>query len=289
MTPAGKLLAQRARERFIAAIAGSASSLDLGRVALLIAAEEEPQTNVEHYLLLLDEWGETARARIARRSFGAAVEAFNQFMFEELDFTGNQTDYYDARNSFLNEVINRRTGIPLTLSIVYMLVSRRAGFHVEGIGLPGHFIVRLTDENDSDSDMSESVFVDPFHGRTLTRAGCQDLLDTVYGGHIALAEEHLRAATNTEILVRLLTNLKGIYVSAKLLKRALHVIERILLLKPDAVNERRDRAALLAQTNRAPEAITELRHYLRAATDAPDKESVREQLKSLHAQAASLN
>lgn len=289
MTPAGKLLAQQARERFIAAIADSASFFDLGRVALLIAAEEEPQTNVQHYLSLLDEWGDKARARVARRSFGAAVEAFNQFMFEELDFRGNQTDYYDARNSFLNEVLERRTGIPLTLSIVYMLVGRRAGFQVEGIGLPGHFIVRLKDASDLGSDMNEAIFVDPFHGRTLTKAGCQDLLDTVYGGHIALAEEHLRAATNTEILVRLLTNLKGIYVSEKLFKRALHVIERILLLKPDAVNERRDRAALLAQSGRAPEAITELRRYLRAATNAPDKESVREQLKSLHAQAASLN
>ncbi len=289
MTPAGKLLAQQARERFIATIADSASSFDLARAALLIAAEEEPQTNVEHYLALLDGLGETARARVARRSFDAAVDAFNQFMFEELGFTGNQTDYYDARNSFLNEVLERRTGIPLTLSIVYMLVGRRAGFHVEGIGLPGHFIVRLTNENDLESDMNEAMFVDPFHGRTLTKAGCQDLLDTVYGGHVALAEEHLRAATNTEILVRLLTNLKGIYVSAKLFKRALRVIERILLLKPDAVDERRDRAALLAQTNRAPEAIAELRHYLRAATNAPDKESVREQLKNLHAQAASLN
>lgn len=285
MTPAGKFLAQQARERFIAAVADSASSFDLGRAALLVAAEEEPQTNVEQCLTLLDEWGETARARVARLSFDAAIEAFNQFMFEELNFTGNQTDYYDARNSFLNEVLERRTGIPLTLSIVYMEVGRRAGFHVEGIGLPGHFIVRLS----GSSDLGETIFVDPFHGRTLTKAGCQDLLDTVYGGHVALAEAHLRAATNAEILVRLLTNLKGIYVSAKLIKRALHIIERILLLMPDAVNERRDRAALLAQSGRAPEAIADLRYYLRAATNAPDKESVREQLKALQAQAASLN
>ncbi len=288
MTPAGKFLAQRARERFIVAVAAikdSALSFDLGRAALLIAAEEAPQTNVERYMTLLDEWGETARVRVGNRSFDAAVDAFDQFMFEELNFAGNQTDYYDARNSFLNEVLERRTGIPLTLSIVYMLVGRRAGFHVEGIGLPGHFIVRLMNAN----DLGEAIFVDPFHGRALTRAGCQDLLDTVYGGQVALAEEHLRAATNIEILVRLLTNLKGIYVNAKLFKRALRVIERILLLTPDAVNEHRDRAALLAQSGRAPEAIIELRHYLRAAKGASDEESVREQLKSLHAQAASLN
>jgi len=285
MTSAGKLLAQQARERFIAAIADSGSSFDLARVALLIAAEDYPPTNVEHYLALLEEWGETARARVGNQSFNAAVDAFNRFIFEELNFTGNQNDYYDARNSFLNEVIDRRTGIPLTLSIVYMLIGRRAGFGVEGIGLPGHFIVRLWNANDSD----ETIFVDPFHGRTLTRSGCQDLLDTVYGGQVALAEEHLRAATNTEILARLLANLKGIYVSAKLSKRALSIIERILLLTPDAVNEHRDRAALLAQLGRVPEAIIELRHYLRVATNAPDKESVREQLKSLHAQAAARN
>jgi len=286
MTPAGKLLAQRARARFAAAISVPEESIDLARVALLVAAEDESHTNVEHYLALLDELGDTARARIAQQSFNAAVKAFNHFMFEELNFAGNQLDYYGARNSFLNEVLDRRTGIPITLSIVYAEIGRRAGLHVEGVGLPGHFIVRVNDVNDPD----ERIFVDPFHGRTLSKDDCQDLLDTVYGGQVALAEDHLLAATNKEILIRLLTNLKGIYASTQLFKRALATIERILLIAPDSVNEHRDRAALLAQLGRTREAITELRYYLRTAPeDAPDKENIREQLQSLHAQLAARN
>ncbi len=286
MTPAEKLLAQQARERFAAAISVPEESIDLARAALLVAAEDEPHTNVEHYLALLDELGDTARARSAQQSFNAAVKAFNQFMFEELNFAGNQLDYYGARNSFLNEVLDRRTGIPITLSIVYTEIGRRAGLRVEGVGLPGHFIVRVNDINDPD----ERIFVDPFHGRTLSRDDCQDLLDTVYGGQIALAEEHLHRATNKEILIRLLTNLKGIYASAQLFKRALATVERILLIAPESVNEHRDRAALLAQLSRTTEAITELRYYLRnAPEDAPDKENIREQLKSLHAQLAARN
>ncbi len=285
MTPAGKILGRRARQRFAAAISAPEFSIDLARVALLIAAEDDARTNVEHCMALLNEWGDAARARI-NESFGDSIEAFNQFMFEELNFTGNSADYYDARNSFLSDVLERRTGIPITLSLVYMLIGRRAGLAVEGVGLPGHFIVRVSEAN---NDFA-ATFVDPFHGCTLTMDGCYELLDTIYGGQLALSEEHLRALTNTEILVRLLTNLKGIYAAAKLYKRALAIVERILLLVPDAANEHRDRGVLLAQLGRAPEAIDELRYYLRATPDdAPDKDTVREQLKSLHAQTAALN
>ncbi|MFN2455189.1 MAG: SirB1 family protein [Pyrinomonadaceae bacterium] len=284
MTPAGKLLAGRARQEFAAAIQSTETRIDLARVALLIAAEEEPPTDVAHYLALLDELGGAARVRI-NQSDDDPVETFNQFMFEELGFNGNQVDYYNARNSFLNEVLESRTGIPITLSIAYMEIGRRAGLAVEGIGLPGHFIVRVS----GGQDVLPQTFVDPFHRRTLTSTDCQDLLDTVYGGHVALTQAHLRAATDRQILVRLLTNLKGVYAAGKLPKRALSVVERILLLAPDSLNERRDRGALLAQLGRTAEALDELKRYLRNVPDAPDEEAVRTQLKELQTQHATLN
>lgn len=281
MTPAGKQLAREMRNRFAEMVAGErVETCGLAHAALLIAAEERP-FEIDPYLARLDEYGESARERMSERSV-AGVEAFNEYMFEELGFAGNQLDYYDPRNSFLNDVMDRRTGIPLTLSIVYLEIGRRAGLMVEGIGLPGHFIVRVRHD-----PADEAVFVDSFHGRTLDWDDCQDLLDTVYGGQVALTDEHLVPATQREILVRLLTNLKTVYARASLHRSALAAIERILLLSPDAAAEHRDRAVLLAQLERLDEAITEARRYLR--TKPADAEQVREHMYTLQKRRAMLN
>jgi regulator of sirC expression with transglutaminase-like and TPR domain len=285
MTPVGKLLAQERRKAFAAEISRQDESIRLEYAALLIAAEDEAHLKVDvvEYLLRLSSLGLEARDRVEAAA-GAAVEAFNHFMFEEIGFAGNQLDYYDPSNSYLNRVLERRVGIPLTLSIVYMEVGRKAGLEVDGIGLPGHFIVRARERQSV-----EAILVDPFHGKTLGLEDCQDRLDEAYGGQVALTDEHLRAATTREILIRLLTNLKAIYARANLHLQTLAVIERLLLLSPLEASEHRDRGTLLAQLERLPEAIAEMEAYLQMQPRATDAEQVREQLHALKRRQAMRN
>jgi regulator of sirC expression with transglutaminase-like and TPR domain len=285
MTPADKLLAAEARRRFESLLAQPEASIDLAHAALLVAAEEQPGTDVDAYRARLLGLGMTARARVAARP-DEPTAALNRFVFEELGFAGNAANYYDPRNSLLPCVIDSRRGIPITLSVVYMELGRRAGLEVEGVGLPGHFVVRV---RALVTDGVEETLVDPFNRRTLARDDCQELLDSVYGGQVPLSDEHLRAASTREILARVLRNLKAVYAQSRRYGRALSAVERILLVEPDAHDERRDRGALLTQLGRHAEAVAEFAAYLAAAPDAPDAERAREQLKKARLQLAGLN
>ncbi len=286
MTPASKLRAGLARSLFSAEAGKPDQLMRLDRAALLIAAEDEAhaRVEVEKYLRRLDELAAEARVALDDATGLSQTEAFNQFLFEEKGFAGNQLDYYDPRNSFLNHVLDRRVGIPITLSVVYMEVGRRAGLDVEGVGLPGHFLVRVHEWNDAGDRI-----VDPFHGAVLSREDCQDRLDTVYNGLVALSDEHLTAATTREILVRMLRNLKAIYARSNLHRQALSVVDRILLLAPEDAAEHRDRGALLAQLERFSEAIEATEFYLRTAGDQPGATEVREQLNRIRRQQAMRN
>ena len=274
-----------ARRRFSRLVAQPEASVELGHAALLVAAEERPGLDVEHYRARLYELGLAARERVEGAGAANAVGALNKFLFEESGFAGNQSDYYDPRNSLLSDVLDRRTGIPITLSLVYMEVGRSAGLRVEGVGLPGHFIVRAGAE-----EGGKSALVDPFNGKVVDADDCQEQLDAIYGGQATLADAHLlRPVAPREILARLLRNLKGIYAQAGLYRRALSVIERILLVAPQAIEERRDRGALLAQLGRYSEAVADVEAYLKGAPTPPDAERVSEQLKQMRLQLARLN
>ncbi len=283
MTPSDKLAAAEARGRFARLALRADREFDLAEAALLVAAEDDSRCDVARGLALLDEWGEEARARLAAERGVEKIAAFNSFMFEELGFAGNQQNYYDPRNSLLNQVLERRTGIPITLSIVYCEVARRAGLSAAGVGFPGHFLVRVGEE------FNEGRLVDPFNRTIVDEEECQERLDSVYGGQVPLITEHLRPATSREIIIRLLRNLKGIYAPAHLHRRALAVVERILLLAPQAFDERRDRGALLAQLGRYAESVADLKTYLAFSPNAPDADAVREQLKRAHNLAAMRN
>ncbi|HEV7844216.1 MAG TPA: transglutaminase-like domain-containing protein, partial [Pyrinomonadaceae bacterium] len=239
--------------------------------------------NVEEYLSRLDMLAEEVRSFLEMSESGE-TETFNRFIFDLKRFAGNQLDYYDPRNSFLNEVIDRRVGIPITLSVIYIEVGRRAGLDVEGVGLPGHFIVRVRELG-----LREALFVDPFHGAILTREDCQDRLDTVYDGLVSLSDVHLRAASTPDILVRMLRNLKAVYTRSNLYVQALGCVDRILLLTPGDESEHRDRGALLARLERFDEAVRETEFYLQIAVDAPDATEVREQLNHIRRQQAMRN
>src|SRR5205085_4786792 len=283
MTPFDRLAAAEARSHFAAEVLQPDSAIGLARAALLVGAEEEPRLcDVGRCLARLDELGEQARARIARAD-GSAVEALNRYLFDEQRFEGNEADYYDPRNSMLHRVLERRAGIPITLSIVYIEVGRRAGLSVEGVSLPGHFIVRASEGE------GDEVLVDPFNRRVTDREECQRRLDVIYDGKVELMDEHLRAVGMRAILARVLGNLKAVYVQAQLFRRALSAVERILLLNPHDLDERRDRGMLLAQMNRMHEAVLETQTYLNLAPEAPDADSVREQLKRMQIRLAMLN
>lgn len=298
MTPESKLAIEKARREFVALVNRGIEDRDLGRAALLIAEEDDPpgdawdgRERVMHYLGVLDRMGADARARLAevrRDDERARVEAFNEFMFMTCGFAGNAENYYDPLNSLLTHVVERRSGIPITLSVVYIEVGRRAGLGVEGVGMPGHFIVRVSGTSNALSGTG-GILVDPFGRKTIDRDDCQERLDAIYGGQMPLGEEHLRPVTARQIIFRMLQNLKGIYVGAGLDREAIAVVGRLLLIAPAELNERRDYGILLARAGRLREAARELKAYLAAAPASADTAAVREALKSVQAQIARLN
>ena len=257
--------------------------INLAEAALLIAAEEYSRLDIDLYLERLDSFADLARVRLADPSDATdTIEILNNTLFKGLGFHGNQESYYDPRNSYLNEVIDRRTGIPITLTLVYMEVAKRIGFAVKGVGLPFHFIAK---HERTEGDL----FIDPFNdGRLLDSADCDALVTQMSGGKLELRPEHLQAVTNKQMLARMLSNLLGIYASGDH-RRALAALDRILLLTPDSTPHIRDRGLLLAATGERTAAIAELERYLELAADAPNAESVREQIRMIKQNQARMN
>jgi regulator of sirC expression with transglutaminase-like and TPR domain len=272
------------RIRFAEVISRDDEFLDLAEAALLIAAEEYPRLNVAAYLDKLDQMGDIAREQAnGARTALDFISAINTTLFDELGFRGNIDNYYDPRNSYLNEVIDRRTGIPITLSIVYLEVARRIGFTIQGVGLPGHFIVRHSDEQGD-------IFIDVFNrGRLLGKIGCSDLVANTSGGKLELKAEHLLPSTNKQILTRMLSNILGIYSGTADYCRAIAAIKRILLINPDSLTHIRDHGLLLAAAGKHASALEELDRYLALAPRAADSEAIREQMKSIRQDLAKLN
>ncbi|MEA2175226.1 MAG: hypothetical protein QOD00_2818 [Blastocatellia bacterium] len=287
MTPASKIIAEKHRRAFAAELDKPDDELDLELAALLIAAEDEAHLDVDvtDYRSRLDELGQRARERVAAVAPGMGIEAFNRFMFDEEGFHGNEKDYYDPRNSYLNQVLDRRMGLPLTLSIVYMVVGRRAGLSVAGIGLPGHFIVRA-----SEGGQLEETFVDPFYGKTVTLYECQERLAQINEEPVRLDPADLYDYHPRVMIGRLLINLNDIYKNANLYRQTLAVVERMLIVtKFTAPWEIRERATLLAQLDRLPEAIAALQTYLTYHVHSSSLEQAREQLHALQRKQAMRN
>ena len=260
------------RDAFAEGLRAPDHRIDLARSALLIAAEEYPGLDVAHYLARLDELARRVAPRLREaRSASERVAALNRFLFEEQGFAGNRERYEDPRNSFLNDVLDRCAGIPITLSLVYIEVARRAGVDADGIGFPGHFLVK--------HGGGDAIVIDPFWGTVLTREECQERLAAVLGAGARLDPAlHLRAATPREILVRLLGNLKWIYLRMADHGRALACCERILLVVPDAPLELRDRGLVYERLECFGAAAADLERFLELAPDDESAPAVRERL-----------
>ncbi len=259
-----------ARERFAAAVA-SDGAIDLAETALLIAAEAYPELDVARYLAMLDDLAAAARPALqASVDDAARVERLVHYLADERRFRGNESDYYDQRNSFLNDVLERRTGIPITLALVYIEVARRLDLAVVGVGFPGHFLAKHPG--------SRELIIDPFHGKIIGPDDCTQRLRAVFGRDVPLDPAHLRAATPREILVRMLRNLKQVYLQARDPLRALGCSERILLVEPGLAPELRDRGLLYAQLEWYPAARADLERFLALAPDDPTAPVIRERL-----------
>jgi regulator of sirC expression with transglutaminase-like and TPR domain len=244
--------------------------LDLARAALLVAKEQYPGLAVEQYLARLDQLAEEVKDRLADETAPLVVlEELTRTLFGRHGFRGNKEAYYDPRNSFLNDVLDRRLGIPLTLGIVMLEVGWRLCLPLQGVNFTHHFLVRFHGD-------AVDLLIDPFEsGRARFEDQAQELLDRVSGGKLRLRESFLRVATRRDVLVRLLNNLKGVYLSAEDHARALSVVERLLILCPDNGAEICARGVLLARVGRRDEAIDRLRGWLDYAAAGRDADRVR--------------
>lgn len=274
---------------------------DLAAPAFLVARLEFPDLDPGPYLDQLDHMGDAAFHRVARdpghdAPLGARVDALNSYLFGELGFAGNRDRYDDPRNSCLNEVLERRTGIPITLALVYIEVARRAGIRAEGVNFPGHFLVRALHDLHTD-DPGEGLIVDPFHGGAiLDEHACRLLLHRHVGQQAAWGPELLARATRRQILVRMLLNLKRLYVSWRSFPQARMVADLLLTLAPSAVTELRDRGLLAYHMNDFPAALRDLEEYLKLSRrgepdeeQRKDNEQVWEHVKTLRRRVAALN
>ena len=260
------------------------AAIGLAEAMLLVAKEEYPDLEVTAYLERLDAMG----AEVQRLADGSLdphrlIAALNEHLFQHLGFCGNAENYYDPKNSFLNEVLDRRTGIPITLSAVYLEVARRIGFPLHGVGMPGHFLVKYVGQD-------EEIVIDPFGGGgLLSAADCQRRLDRIYDGKLCFDRGMLGIVGARQILARMLTNLKVIYFNSQEYAKALSIVERLVILQPSAAAEIRDRGLLSCQLKRYGEASADLDRYLRMAPEAEDNEVIRDHLRALRQRTVALN
>jgi regulator of sirC expression with transglutaminase-like and TPR domain len=273
---------ERSRREFTAMVEQPGPGLDLGHACLLVAQHEYPAMAVDEYLARMAAMGEELRGRTAGAAPHDAAFLLTQYLFEEQGFRGNQDEYYDPRNSFLNEVLDRRTGIPITLSTLCIEVGRRAGLVVEGVGLPGHFVVRVGG--------GDGVLLDPFHGGAhLSADDCQRRLDRIFAGRVKLEPQMLAAWDGRSILARVLRNLKGIYVKDGDWGRALWVAGLLVDLLPEAPEELRDRGLLHAAMDCYRLAASDLERYVALLPHAPDAAELTERALQLRTRASRLN
>jgi regulator of sirC expression with transglutaminase-like and TPR domain len=273
----------------------------LVHAALVIATIEHGALDPSATVARLEAMGRGASSRLARAAAVTAearVDTLNGYFFDELGFSGNEQRYDDPRNSFINDVIERRTGIPISLSLVYIDVARRAGVTLEGVNFPGHFLVRYPARVD-DLGSGRDLLIDPFHrGALLSEPDCWRLLERHLGSEAALSRDMLATADDRQILIRMLTNLKRLYVRSRSFTQALEATDLLVVLDRDSLTELRDRGLLAYQLRQFPAALRDLEHYLQALSPVPHQldeetrkeyEQIWEHVKSLRRRLASFN
>jgi len=259
-------------------------AFDLARAALLVAAESDTNVDVDGKILTLDGWAEQLRAQLDPDWNNLQKLArLRNLIFEDLRFRGAHDDYYSPSNSLLHEVMERRRGIPLTLSIIFMELGWRVGIPFEGVGFPGRFLVRLTGE-------PKDLLLDPYRdGMSVHEEDCRQLLREISGGKLELRSEFLSSVTKHDMIARLLMNLKGAYLRSEDDEKALAAVDRLLIIHPEDVDEVRDRGLLLYRLQRYGPALDALTRYLEERPEAPDHDVMEGHLRGLRRMISSLN
>jgi regulator of sirC expression with transglutaminase-like and TPR domain len=259
--------------------------ISLARAALTIARMEYPDLDSDEYLSRLDWYASRVEQMLPDiPDIPQVIAALNYVLFQEEEFRGNSEDYYDPRNSFLNDVLDRKLGIPISLAIVYIEVAQRIGFPLFGVGMPGHFLLKHYDTTGNET------FIDPFNrGDILSRADCQSRLDEIYSGQMPLQPEYLHTVTRRQLLTRVLNNLRNIYMDRRDFRRALVIVDLVLAIHPRSAEDMKQRAMLRYSMEQLRGAAEDLETYARMAPDASDADEMRQTALSLRRRLAMLN
>lgn len=253
--------------------------LDVALGAALIAKDVYPDVDVGKLLARFDELAKPLEAgAFADRPARGQADGLAHYLYDACGFSGNEADFYDPRNSLLPDVLDRRLGIPISLALVYCEVARRAGISARGVAFPGHFLVRI------DTPKEDALMVDPFFGgRALDDAGLKKILARVTGEDRPVLPHYLEPATSRGMLVRMLVNLRAIYLSRGDMARAMLAVDRMLCLTPDAPEPLRERGLLSMRLGAVEAARSDLERFLQIAPDAQDAPAIRARLKELRA------
>jgi regulator of sirC expression with transglutaminase-like and TPR domain len=266
---------------YFAALVGDDEALPLFEAATSIAQDEYPDLDVQQVLGDVDQM----LARVRRRCAADAgplqrLRTLNQFFFRDMGFGGNVNNYYDPDNSFLNAVLRTRRGIPITLAVLWLELAQGLGLKARGVNFPGHFMVKVNLPNGQ-------VVIDPFTGQSLSREDLSERLEP-YKRRNGLVDDfdvpvglYLQAATPRDILARLLRNLKEIHSTQEDWLRLIAVLDRLLILLPDAWVEYRDRGLAWAEMGDVRLAVDDLETYVDHADDTLDREAISQRLQEL--------
>ena len=260
------------------------AKIDLGRAALTMAAADYPDLDIDSYLARIDQLAADAQARLGSEAdVQRTIAVLNNVLFREHGFRGNRENYFDPRNSFLNEVLDRRTGIPISLSVLYMEVAQKIALPLQGVGFPGHFLVKYTGIN-------EEIVIDPFNqGEIRSQKNLQTMLNRLYGRKVNFDPDFLAAVTNKQILRRMLNNLELIYLRQNELTKGLSIVERLLVLDPGSAEDIRDRGIIYLRLECFKQALEDLQRYLSLAPQAEDAAAIHEQITALTRQVAQIH
>jgi regulator of sirC expression with transglutaminase-like and TPR domain len=272
---------------YFAALVQQDDSIPLFEAALAIAQDADPQLDLAATQAEVDVLAATLQRRLAADASSVQkLRMLNHFFYHELGFAGNVNDYYDPDNSYLHRVLSTRRGIPISLAVLYMELAQQVGLNVKGISFPGHFLMKL-------SVQAGDIVLDPFNGASLSREELEERLEPYfeqqsYPGAIPLSY-YLHAAHPREILVRMLRNLKTLFVEHVRWQRVLSVQQRLVILLPGDVTERRDRGLAYANIECFQAALQDIEAYLSERPYAPDADMLREKLPELREASRRLN
>ena len=264
------------RQEFSDLVGKLGEDLDLALAALYIAAEDNPSIDIYGSLNHLDQLAHEVSTSLQADS--PLVEQLNHlslYLGVKEGFHGNKDDYYNPDNSYFDRVLKSRTGIPITLSLVYMEVGARLGITLEPIGLPGHLILRCGPSN-------QPIFIDPYHrGKILLIEDCEALVAEIFGRHVELTDDHFHPISRRQFLIRLLSNLKSTYIQRNDYQKALAAADRICLVDPNQPDNLKQRAWLFRQMGQFSRAISDLRNYLKLRPTPEDSKKIEAEIASL--------